>query len=95
MRDNWSDMYLHIVDPTSLQIAPTGDVLRDIDEKYDQLTDYYAGYAVENIVPAFRERSERTFGAALGAVIALTVMLFIGAVALLVVCCSLKQWYIA
>jgi hypothetical protein len=43
-------MYLHVVDGTSQTIASIPDVLKVIDEKYDFLKDYYAGFAIENVV---------------------------------------------
>lgn len=42
-------MYLHVVD-TSQGIAPIPDVLKVIDAKYDSLQEYYAGFAIENVV---------------------------------------------
>lgn len=43
-------MYLHVVDGPSQTIASIPDVLKVIDEKYDFLKDYYAGFAIENVV---------------------------------------------
>jgi hypothetical protein len=43
-------MYLHVVDGHSQTIASIPDVLKVIDEKYDFLKDYYAGFAIENVV---------------------------------------------
>jgi hypothetical protein len=43
-------MYLHVVDKASLAILPVPDVLRLVDANYDTLRDYYAGFAIENVV---------------------------------------------
>lgn len=43
-------MYLHVVDPKSQTIATIPDVLKVIDAKYDFLKDYYAGFAIENVI---------------------------------------------
>jgi hypothetical protein len=43
-------MYLHVVDGPSQTIASIPDVLKVIDAKYDFLKDYYAGFAIENVV---------------------------------------------
>lgn len=44
------DMYLHVVEPKTQTIAPIPQVLKVIDAKYDFLKDYYAGFAIENVV---------------------------------------------
>lgn len=49
-RPDWSDMYLHVVDTPSNTIAAIPEVLKIIDAKYDFLKDYYAGFAIENVV---------------------------------------------
>lgn len=43
-------MYLHVVELKSQTIAPVPHVLKVIDAKYDFLKDYYAGFAIENVV---------------------------------------------
>lgn len=43
-------MYLHVVDGPSQTIASIPEVLKVIDAKYDFLKDYYAGFAIENVV---------------------------------------------
>lgn len=43
-------MYLHVVEPKTQTIAPIPQVLKVIDAKYDFLKDYYAGFAIENVV---------------------------------------------
>lgn len=44
------DMYLHVVDRKTQAIATIPDVLKVIDAKYDFLKDYYAGFAIENVI---------------------------------------------
>lgn len=48
-----TDMYILAVDPATNSIVPVPDVLKIIDSEYDFLKDYYAGFAIENVVPAF------------------------------------------
>jgi hypothetical protein len=43
-------MYLHVVDRATLAIMPVPQVLRLVDANYDTLRDYYAGFAIENVV---------------------------------------------
>jgi hypothetical protein len=43
-------MYLHVVDGPSQTIASIPEILKVIDAKYDFLKDYYAGFAIENVV---------------------------------------------
>ncbi|PSN52632.1 hypothetical protein C0J52_14597, partial [Blattella germanica] len=50
IRRDWCDMYIHVVDGPTQTIASIPEVLRVIDAKYDFLKDYYAGFAIENIV---------------------------------------------
>ncbi|XP_012283433.1 cadherin-87A [Orussus abietinus] len=90
----WCDMYLHVVDTDTQTIAPVPQVLRVIDAKYDFLKDYYAGFAIKNVVPAYAGVQEESFDPALAALIALLVVLLVGAVTVTVVCCCLRHWVI-
>ena len=47
-------MYIHVVDGPTQTIASIPEVLRVIDAKYDFLKDYYAGFAIENIVVSMK-----------------------------------------
>ncbi|XP_063226687.1 cadherin-87A isoform X2 [Bacillus rossius redtenbacheri] len=95
IRHDWCDMYLHVVDGSTQNIAPIPEVLKVIDAKYDFLKDYYAGFAIENVVPAFVGIREEAFDPALAALIALMVVLFVGCVTFIVVCCCLRNWIIS
>ncbi|XP_066591300.1 cadherin-87A [Prorops nasuta] len=94
IRREWCDMYLHVVEPKTQTIAPIPHVLKVIDAKYDFLKDYYAGFAIENVVPAYAGVQEEPFDPALAALIALLVVLLVGAVTVTVVCCCLRHWVI-
>nr|XP_012135515.1 PREDICTED: cadherin-87A isoform X2 [Megachile rotundata] len=94
IRREWCDMYLHVVEPKTNTIAPIPQVLKVIDAKYDFLKDYYAGFAIENVVPAYAGVQEESFDPALAALIALLVVLLVGAVTVIVVCCCLRHWVI-
>nr|XP_012234071.1 PREDICTED: cadherin-87A [Linepithema humile] len=94
IRREWCDMYLHVVEPKTQTIAPIPHVLKVIDAKYDFLKHYYAGFAIENVVPAYAGVQEEPFDPALAALIALLVVLLVGAVTFTVVCCCLRHWVI-
>lgn len=92
IRMDWCDLYFHAVDERKNEIVPVDEVLKQIDAQYDSLREYYAGYAIENIVPAQVPFVEEEFDIALAAVIALLIILFIGVVTFIVLCCCLKNW---
>lgn len=92
IRMDWCDMYFHAVDPETNSIVPVDDVLKGIDNNYDFLKDYYAGFAIENIVPAHAKYVEEEIDLALIGLLALIVVLFIGAISFMVLCCCLKNW---
>lgn len=58
------------------------------------LQDYYAGFAIENVVPAHSTYVEEEFDLALAGLVALLIVLFVGAISFLVLCCCLKHWYV-
>lgn len=60
--------------------------------KIKQLQDYYAGFAIENVVPAHSTYVEEEFDLALAGLVALLIVLFVGAISFLVLCCCLKHW---
>lgn len=92
---DWTDMYLHVVDKDTLTIVDTMEVLKSIDAQYDFLKDRYSGFAIENILPAVQEVKEEVFDTALAALVALLIVLFVGCVTFLVVCCCLRNWVLA
>ncbi|CAH0559618.1 unnamed protein product [Brassicogethes aeneus] len=93
--EEWTDLYILAVDPKSRTILPVPEVLKTIDSKYDFLKDYYAGFAIENVVPAFATEKEETFDPALVALIALLIVLFVGIIFFVIVCCCLRHWVIS
>ncbi|KAL5273464.1 hypothetical protein ACFFRR_000290 [Megaselia abdita] len=92
IRMDWSDMYFHAVNPETNQIAMVDDILRVIDSKYEVLKDYYADNAIENVVPAYITNVQEEFDLALAGLVALIIVLFIGVVSFIVLCCCLKHW---
>jgi len=50
IQQNWSDVYLHLINPMRNDIMSSWDVLTIIDDKYDYLKDYYQNFAIENVV---------------------------------------------
>uniref|UniRef100_A0A182Y7D4 Cadherin domain-containing protein n=1 Tax=Anopheles stephensi TaxID=30069 RepID=A0A182Y7D4_ANOST len=94
IRMDWCDMYFHAVDTTTQMIVPVEEILREIDAKYDFLQDYNAGFSIMNVVPAYATVTQDEFDLALAALIALFIVLFVGAVSVIVLCCCLKHWSI-
>lgn len=94
IRMDWCDLYFHAVDEKQNQISPVDDILKVIDSQYDFLKDYYAGFAIENIVPAQVPFIEEELDIALVALIALLIVLFIGIVTFIVLCFCLKNWIV-
>ena len=95
IRMDWCDMYFHAVDKASDMIVPVNEILKIVDSQYDFLKDYYAGFAIENVVPAYTATVQDEFDLALAAIIALLIVLFVGAVSFVVLCCCLKHWVIS
>ncbi|XP_059616920.1 cadherin-87A [Phlebotomus argentipes] len=95
IRMDWCDLYFHAVDPENKAIVPVEEVLKVVDAHYDFLKDYYAGFAIENVVPAHATYVQEEFDLALAALIALLIILFVGAVSFIVLCCCLKHWVIS
>lgn len=93
--EDWADMYILVVDPATQTILPVPAVLKIIDSKYDFLKDYYAGFAIENVLPAFVTEKDESFDPALAALIALLIVLFVGVITFIIVCCCLRQWVIS
>lgn len=87
-------MYLHVVDPKTQTISPIPQVLKIIDSKYELLKDHYAGFAIENVVPAFVEAQEETIDLALYALITLLVLM-VGVLTVMIICCCLKNYVYA
>lgn len=92
IRMDWCDLLFHTVDPETNAIVPVDNVLKTIDSNYDYLKDYYAGSAIENVVPAHSAYVEEEFNLALAGLMALVIVLFIGAISFMVLCCCLKNW---
>ncbi|CAH1126852.1 unnamed protein product [Ceutorhynchus assimilis] len=93
--EDWTDMYILAVDQSTNSIVPVPEVLKIIDNGYDFLKDYYAGFAIENVVPAFVQEREESFDPALAALIALMIVLFVGVISFIIVCCCLRHWVIS
>nr|QTE34337.1 cadherin [Galleria mellonella] len=93
--DDWCEIHLHAVDPTSYQVLPVEQVLETIDSKYDELKDVYQEYGVETLIAASAtSKAPDSFDPALAALIALLIVLFTGIVTFIVVCACLKHWVI-
>jgi hypothetical protein len=53
------------------------------------------GFAIENVLPAFPSTTPEEFDIALAAIIALLIVLFVGAVSFIVLCFCLRNWVIS
>lgn len=78
-------MYAHTFQP-GLHISPPFPCFSS------QFQDYNAGFSIENVVPAYAANVQDEFDLALAAIIALLIVLFVGAVSFIVLCCCLKHW---
>ncbi|KAG5879259.1 hypothetical protein JTB14_012529 [Gonioctena quinquepunctata] len=94
-KEDWSDLYILVVNHKTQTILPVPEVLKTIDSKYDFLKDYYAGFAIENVVPAFMTEKAETFDPALVALIALLIVLIVGIITFIIICCCLRHWVIS
>lgn len=56
------------------------------------LQDYYAGFAIENVVPAYIAIVQDEFDLAVAGLVALVIVLFVGVISFIVLCCCLKHW---
>lgn len=56
------------------------------------MQDYYAGFAIENVVPAYITIVQEEFDLAVAGLVALVIVLFVGVVSFIVLCCCLKHW---
>lgn len=92
IRMDWCDLFFHSVDPTTNNIVPVDETLKVIDAHYDFLKNYYAGFAIENVVPAHQIYVEEEFDLAVVGLVSLLVVLFIGTISFMVLCCCLKNW---
>ncbi|RZF35066.1 hypothetical protein LSTR_LSTR009658 [Laodelphax striatellus] len=93
--EDWCDMYLHVVDQRTFSIAMIPDILKVIDAQYDYLKDYYVGNAIENVIPAHVNVRDESFDPAVASLIALLVVLFVGCVSVIIVCCCFRHWVVA
>ncbi|XP_055375511.1 cadherin-87A [Condylostylus longicornis] len=92
IREDWCDLFFHAVDLETQQIVQVEDILKTIDASYDYLRDYYAGFAIENVVPAHVTVVEEEFDLALAGLAALIIVLFVAVVSFIVCCLCLKHW---
>lgn len=95
IRMDWCDLFFHAIDEPTETIVPVDEMLKIIDNNYDFLKDYYAGFAIENIIPAHAKYVNEEVDLALIGLLALLVVLFIGAISFMVLCCCLKNWNIS
>ncbi|XP_014253016.1 cadherin-87A [Cimex lectularius] len=95
IQQDWCDMYLHVVDKKTLTISTIPDILKIFDTEYEFLKDHYAGFAIENVVPAYVGIKEASFEPALAALIALLIVLFVGCISVIVVCCCFRHWIVS
>lgn len=92
IQPDWSDVYLHLVDPTRNDIMSSWEVLTIIDDKYDYLKDYYHNFAIENVVPALVVTQNESFEPTIAALVALLVVLTVGCIGVLIICCCFRHW---
>ncbi|XP_050531653.1 cadherin-87A [Daktulosphaira vitifoliae] len=87
-----SDVYIHMVNPSKNSIMSSGEVLSIIDDKYDYLKDYYEHFAIENVVPVLFATQSDSFEPTIAALVALIVVLSVGCIGVLIICCCFRHW---
>ncbi|XP_076043934.1 cadherin 87A isoform X2 [Oratosquilla oratoria] len=88
----WTDMLLHVVNETDQQVLPIPKVLHLLDRGYTHLRNHTERFVIENVYPAFVGLREEEVDARLAGLIALMIVLFIGFISFVVVCCCLRFW---
>ncbi|XP_072154327.1 cadherin-87A isoform X2 [Bemisia tabaci] len=94
IRYDWSDLYMHVIDRKTQNIAQITDILEMIDTQYDLLKDYYASFAIENVIPAYIISNVEPFEPALAALVALLIVLCVGTISIIIVCCCFRHWVV-
>ncbi|XP_050430558.1 cadherin-87A [Adelges cooleyi] len=95
IQSDWSDVYIHMINPMTNTIMSSGEVLTIIDNKYDYLKDYYQNFAIENVVPTFVVTQSESFEPTLAALVALLVVLTVGCIGVLIICCCFRHWMVS
>ena len=100
LRRDMTDMYIHVVNEVDNVIVPPEEVVRVVDANYDTLAKVYIDAGIQKIVPsASTEESSSGFiehlDPNLAALIALLIVLFLGAVLFSILCCCIKNWAFA
>ncbi|XP_071526000.1 cadherin-87A [Panulirus ornatus] len=86
-----TDMLVHVVN-RSEQVMPIPVVLKRLDQGYATLTNNSQTFSIENVFPASVEAQKEEVDARLAGLIALMIVLFIGFISFIVVCCCLRYW---
>ncbi|KAG7153827.1 Cadherin-87A-like [Homarus americanus] len=86
-----ADMLVHVVNQTE-QVMPVPVVLKRMDQGYATLTNSSNSFFIENVFPASIVAVREEVDARLAGLIALMIVLFIGFISFIVVCCCLRYW---
>ncbi|XP_050727023.1 cadherin-87A-like [Eriocheir sinensis] len=86
-----TDMLVHLVNQTD-QVMPVPLVLQRLDQGYSTLINNTHTAFIKNIYPATVDEVEEEVDARLAGLIALMIVLFVGFISFLVVCCCLRYW---
>ncbi|XP_027213278.2 cadherin-87A [Penaeus vannamei] len=86
-----TDMLVHVVNQTD-QVMPIPVVLQRLDLGYSTLRNSSETFFIENVFPATVEAQRDEVDARLAGLIALMIVLFIGFISFIVVCCCLRYW---
>merc|ERR1719492_403989 len=98
VKDEMTDMYIHVVDRDNNIIEPN-EVVEVVDSNYDTLSKVYIDAGIQKIIPASTTEETTSFMESLdpnlAALIALLIVLFIGVILFSILCCCIKNWAIA
>ncbi|CAL4115826.1 unnamed protein product, partial [Meganyctiphanes norvegica] len=87
----WTDMLVHVVNEQH-QVKPITEVLTSLDHGYGILKNKTHTFHIENLNAAYMEVVEEEVDARLAGLISLVIVLFIGFISFIVVCCCLRYW---
>ncbi|KAK4292814.1 hypothetical protein Pmani_034453 [Petrolisthes manimaculis] len=86
-----TDMLVHVVGDSE-EVLEVGTVLKRLDQGYTTLTNTSHTARIKNVFPAAVKEVEEEVDARLAGLIALLIVLFIGLITFIVVCCCLRYW---
>ncbi|CAG0916855.1 unnamed protein product [Notodromas monacha] len=94
LQPSWTDLAVIAVHPQKRVLMDVSEILFAVDTNYDFLRQHYQDYSIENVVPAVEpvKTSMEELKPMEILLIALVLVLIIGLITAISVCCCLKHW---